>query len=280
MDICDLWGENIAAFLLLGGPSANNYPREELAARGVMTLAVNNIAGHLPCSAFVMNDPVEKAHHGILLDGKILKFLPKPRMRANRGQFRIKDENGVFSWAPIPVKKCPSVFFYDRDVAFDPATYLDSNSATWGTSGKVIDAGKSSRPKLLCTMLSALKIMYYLGAREVYLLGGDFRMSENAGYAFPQSRDADAVSANEALFRVANQELCALQPFLLAGGYKVYNCLKESGLSAFPHVPFEKALKRVRGAMPREPFDLRDWYNTKGKVGKIDQPAATEGNSP
>ncbi len=279
VDLCDLWGRDVAAFLLLGGPSANLIPKESLAARGVLVFAVNNVGGHLPCSAWLMNDPVEKAHHGILLDGNILHFLPKPRMKNNRGKFRIKGADGIFSWAPIHAKDCPSMFFYERDVFFQPETFLSSETASWGTSSKHIDKGETKRPKLLCTMFSALKIMYYLGVRETYLLGADFTMTTKAGYSFGQSRDADAVSANNNLFRTANLELCALQPHLLAGGYRVFNCNRESALQAFPYVPFEKALKRVRGAVPLEPFDLTNWYNTKGQVGPQKIPAIQQGAS-
>lgn len=264
VDLCDIW-RGCAAFLVLGGPSLNKLPLNAFGERGVLSLGINNVAGYVRTTAFLCSDPANKFNFSIWTDPKIWKFIPKSRMRRTRGRLREK-VGGEFRWSQVCVIDCPSTWYFDRDAHFEPDKFLTKPSASWGTGKQGIKDG-STRPKMLFTPLLGLRLLHYLGVREVYCVGMDFTMSKEAGYAFQQGRDDEAVASNHNLYRVANSELVSLRPHLDAAGFKVYNCNGDSLCSAFPHVPFERALKRVRGAVQAGALELEGWYETKGKVG-------------
>lgn len=267
VDLAGLW-QNNAAFLVLGGPSVNRYRPEVFAERGVLSLGVNNVAGKIRCSAFVCADPPQKFHHGIWFDGRILKFVPRCKAGASRGRIRTK-VGGRFDWAPVGIRDCPSVFFFDRAEDLRPELFLTSPAAFWGTNKE--GSRITGRPRLLFTPFLGIRLLWYLGVREIYCVGLDFRMSPTEQYCFEQGRDAGAIRANNNLYRSANKELAAIKPTLDEAGLKVFNCSAESGCPVFPFVPFETALRRVRGATPPEPFDLLGWYESKDHTGTLEE---------
>lgn len=263
VDLCDIW-KGCAAFLVLGGPSLRDCPAEVFARRGVLSLGVNNVCGLVRTTAFVCSDPPEKFHHGIWFDPLVMKFVPRCKAGASRNGLRIKTD-GVFSWSPITIRECPSVYFFDRAEDMTPENFLSHAAAYWGTNFK--GNRKTGRPRLLFTPFLGLRILHYLGVREIYCVGLDFGMDENHKYAFEQGRDTAAMRANNMLYRTANAELAAIEPHLGKAGLRVYNVNPKSRCGVFPFVSFDTALQRISGAVPAEPFDLADWYETKGKVG-------------
>ncbi len=254
-----------SAFLLCGGPSANDEPLELLVSKGMWTLAVNNVAGHprVRPQAFVCSDPPCKFSHSIWLDPGIMKFIPTPKLtNRGRGQLR-KKENGEFSSLGKTVLDCPNVWGFQRHswLKIDDS-FLSSDGACWGNHQKGADA--TAQPKTVCTMLLAIRLLYYLGAKTIYLVGVDFTMTPEYGYSFGQARDAGASSSNNAQFRVVNQWLVDL---VEAGvfqrfGLSIYNTYANSGLRAFPYAPFSEAIEQARGIIEPVP-DLANWYDPR-----------------
>lgn len=115
-------------------------------------------------------------------------------------------------------------------------------------------------------MLIGLRLLYYLGARTIYLVGVDFGMDSTKAltdnYAFGEERDEDACSSNNAQYSVINQLLCrmATAGVFQRFGLDIYNTNPYSALRAFAHVPFDEAVKDAKKHLPEEPFDLRRWY--------------------
>ena len=254
-----------SAFLLLGGPSLNDHPKEVFRERGVLSMAVNNTAAHRQSNAFVAADPPQKFCESIFFDPRMLVFLPESKRNDSRGRLRIK-QDGKFSWSPVSVLDTPSTFFFARNAEFNPATFLTTPEASWGTNKKGHE--KTGRRRLLFTPFLALRLLHYLGIREVFCCGLDFNMTTEAGYAFNQERDEDAVASNWSLYKAANEELAVLRPHLDSAGFRVYNVNAKSGCHVFDYVPFDKALERVRGAVLKEPedgYNLSGWY-TKNHV--------------
>lgn len=138
-----------------------------------------------------------------------------------------------------------------------------TDGACWGNHAKGVD--KTGQPKTVCTMLLGLRLLRYLGARRVFLLGVDFRMDCGYGYSFPQGRDDDAVKSNNEHFTIVNDWLCKIeqQGVFRRFGLDVYNCYERSGLRAFPFIPFEEAVQAAQGVVETEP-DLARWYEDKG----------------
>jgi len=254
-----------SAFLVCGGPSYKSMDYERLAERGIFSLGVNNAAGHAPVSAFTCSDPPSKFHNGIFTDPKIIKLIPTPKLRDSRNEIREKKANG-FEKAPYRTKDCPNMWAYDRRswLACDD-TWFTETSAAWGNQNDGIKKlGLDPDEKTACTMLLGLRLLQYLGARRIFLLGVDFYMDPTVGpkdnYAFGEVRDASAVRSNNRHYRVVNGWLVKLRPVFERYGFRTYNCNPHSGLRAFDYVPFDTALEVCRGKTPKEPFDLEGWY--------------------
>jgi len=64
-----------------------------------------------------------------------------------------------------------------------------------------------------------------------------------------------------------------LKPHFAAAGFEIFNCNRQSKLTAWPYVPFEEAIEDCRGLVPKEPLDCRSWYE---KPGDKDEETRTE----
>jgi hypothetical protein len=224
-------------------------------------MAVNNSAGHprIRPQAFVCADPPKKFSHSIWLDPGIMKFVPTPKMTGSRGSLR-KKINGEFSVLEQSVMECPNVWGFSRCSWLMPDdSFFNQSDACWGNHQKGVE--KTGQPKTVCTMLLAIRLLHYLGASVVYLVGVDFRMSVDYGYSFNQGRDSGAATSNNAQFAVVNQWLCQMQNdgVFERAGMKIYNTFELSGLRAFPYVPFDEAIDQAQGIIENRP-DLSNWY--------------------
>lgn len=248
------------AFLVCGGPSLKNEDYYRLLERGVYSLGVNNVAGLAPVNAFVCSDPPMKFHPAIFEDPRIKKFLPIPKLGCGRqrGRMREKLENGDFVWMNRFAKDCPDVWGFERRSWMMPdSTFFTDRAAAWGNQDMGVQL--TGQPKTACTMLLGLRLLHYLGARTVFLLGCDFVMRQEEGYAFAQGRTQEAVNSNNMQFQVANEWLVQLRPVFEKFGFNVYNCCRESGLRAFDYVPFDKAIDFCQRDIPKK-LDLEGWY--------------------
>ena len=275
----DMW-RNTAGFLVCGGPSLKQLDLEPLRERGIVSLAVNNVAGWAPVRAMTFSDPAEKFHHGIFLDPAMMKFVPTPKLKEH---IRVKMPDGSFKPSNLRVRDCPNVWAYKRDCFWTPESFLDQDGATWGNNNKGV--AKTGREKLLFTFFLGLRLLHYFGVRRVYLLGVDFGMDPRAGdhenYAFGEERWKGACASNNNSYRTANKWCHEMRPHLDATGWQIYNCNAHSKLTAFEHVPYETALTDCRGHTPAEPFDLVGWYRKPGSEHEMpddrgDSPAAAD----
>jgi len=256
-------------FLVCGGPSAREVPFQRLSERGIFSLGVNNIAGCVPVSAFVCSDPPMKFHWGIFCDPKIMKFIPTPKLGRSKGRGKLRRKEGdSFTWMDLNARDCPNVWgFEKRNWILPDHTFFTHPGATLGN----LDCGvqKTGDHKTASTMLQGIRVLYYLGARTIFLLGCDFYMKPSAdlkeNYAFAEDRDSGAIKSNNRQYRVAAGWLGKLRPVFEQFGLYVYNTNPNSHLRAFDHVPFDQALETCRGLVPLEPFDLGGHYAKKTK---------------
>ncbi len=292
-----------SVFLACGGPSARALDLDKLKRRGIWTMAVNNAAGYFPCSAAVSSDPPSKFTDAVWRDPSIMKFAPQPKFGGRRGRIRRKLPEA--EWTPcgkccetgvvgvgedkqekcgacgglgtqmfehllradgerMRINDCPNVWGFKRRSWMQPdATFFLDDHAAWGNQ----DSGvrRTGEEKTACTMLLGLRLLRYLGASRIFLLGVDFGMDASKGprdnYAFPEQRDAGACESNNRQFAVVNDWLCRMQAagVFSSFGVECYNVNETSGLRAFPFVPFDDALELVAEGVDETP-DLRDWY--------------------
>ncbi len=273
---------NGAAFLVGGGPSLKQVDYTRLGERGVFSLGVNNVAGLAPVSAFVCSDPPLKFHWGIFSDPKIMKFLPIPKLRPRRGKLRKKTEDGRFVDCGKSACDCPNVWgFGRRSWIMCDDTWFTEPEAAWGNH----DDGrrKTGGAKTVCTTLLGLRVLQYLGAKTIFLLGHDFFMDPRAevdkNYAFPQHRTDGAIRNNNRQLAIVANWLELLRPTFEKFGFNVYNCNQYSHLRAFPYVPYEEALLYCKGDVPSEPFSLDGWYEKNDGTKKDDSGTKSLGSS-
>jgi hypothetical protein len=255
-NISGLWGGvsgSGAGFLVGGGKSLNDIPTEKLKDRGIVSLGINNSAGHVPVSAWVFSDPQEKFHHGLYLDPSVMTFAPVPKL--NR-KIRKKDEGDVEpQWTDKLIKDCPNTYGFERKTYLYPEKFLSTDYAMWGYGGKQ-EKEENLSYHCLCTMLIGIRLMAYLGCTKIFMLGVDFWRADDKQYAFDQKASTGA----NGRYVKENAMFSDIRPTLEENGVKIYNCNPESRCTAFDYVPFDIAFEVCKGEVPEEPFDLSGWY--------------------
>lgn len=260
----DLWRPN-PGFLVCGGPSLQQIDLSFLRERGIVSLGINNVSGYAPVRAMTFSDPPEKFCHGVFFDPAVMKLVPVPKLGK---RVRAKRPDGTFSFTSLRVQDCPNVWGYRRNSVWDPETFLTSENASWGNGKKGHEV--NGRERILFTFFLGLRLLHYLGCRQVYMIGADFSMlpTEDGrgqrGYAFTERRHEGAARGNNSSYRKANAMCHELRPIFDAAGFEVYNCNPDSHLTAFDYVPLETAIRNARGLVPPEPWPdeiLLGWYS-------------------
>jgi hypothetical protein len=189
-----------------------------------------------------------------------MKFTPIGHVNRN---LQVKEDNGEFRTSQFKVKDMPSVFHFRRNSKFEVNEFLYQSTVNWGNEEKIIDelGNKGSRS----VMLAAIRILYYLGFRRVYLLGADFKMeSGKDNYAFNQDRSIFSINSNNNTYNILNSRFNALKPIFDSLNYKIFNCNKDSGLKSFPFINYETAIKQASAKFNKK-IDTLGWYDRKEK---------------
>lgn len=244
-----------SAFLILGGPSFGTLiggesefkgkrvsNRELLNGPGFVTMATNNAPRTFRPNLWTMVDDPGNFIKSIWLDPKITKFVP-----FDHAEKRIFD-NEAWKDMDVLTGECPNVHFYRRNEHFAPNQFLTESTFNWGEHSDSVDAvgNKGGRS----VMLVALKLLYYLGIRKVFLLGCDFKMDDKTKYHFDQDRTASSQKGNNSTYNILKTRFEALLPEFEKAGLKVFNCNLESDLKVFPTIPFEEAIQIATNDMP------------------------------
>ena len=108
-------------------------------------------------------------------------------------------------------------------------------------------------------MYPAFRLMYYLGFRNVYLLGCDFNMvhdGEHKGkkggttYAFEQYKWKGGVVTNNLNYDILSKRFVGLTDHFKHHNFKVWNSTPNSKLTAFPYMDLDKAVKKAKASLP------------------------------
>lgn len=241
-------------YLVLSGPSLKDEPLHLLEQRGVVTMGVNNSWLMWKPDLWVAVDPPGRFADVGWRDPRILKMCPQSQRNTT---IRTQVEGSVVP-DTTRVRECPNVGFYVREDDFNPSTFWASTTAQWGTMKEKTDmlGIKASRS----VMLVAMKAAHWLGFARVFLVGADFRMSLDEGvspYAWDEEKDSNGRKSNNNLYRIMNKRFEALRQHGMP--MEVWNCTKDSGLLAFPHMPLADAIKSSVSRCDREVV-TRGWY--------------------
>lgn len=226
-----------AAFLIGGGPSFATVDKRKLDSVWTMTLN-NSVSSYRGNAACMVDDPA-RFNYSMWVDPKIQKFIPLSALEKPLWDNRALLHEGEVKhhWEPAKcvAGDCPNVIAYRRNELFDAAKFLYEETINWGCHAKY-GGGRS-------VMLPALKILFLLGFRRVYLLGVDFEMAEDKKYHFSEDRPAPAIRANMETYARLKKWFSELQPHFLDEGFVVQNCNPASKLEAFPFIGFDDAIK-------------------------------------
>lgn len=235
-------------FLLCGGPSLRTMDLEPLKARGVLVAAVNNAATVFRPHLWFSFDAAARFSETIWADPGIMKFT-----REDRLEMRItKYDPGVQQFMQDEkVQNCPNVFGYKCEHTWKADAFLTSQLPTGGTDNERDDPDGERIHKSV--MLPALRILFDLGVRRLYLLGADFFMDEAAPYGFDEEVRSDRVERNNLLFGWLDRRFHELQPVFGRAKYKIWNATPGTRLTAFERVDYTEVVKRESSRVDQHP---------------------------
>lgn len=229
-----------SAFLILGGPSFGELikssimingkridVRSALSSPGFITMSTNNAVKSFRTDLWTSVDSPTHFMKSIWLDPKIKKYVPFDHTE------KFIFDNEKWEMTNIKVGDCPNVAFYRRNEKFQPNQFMTENTFNWGNHSD-FGGGRS-------VMLVAIRLLYYLGIRKVFLLGCDFNMNSNTKYHFEQDRTDSSIKGNNESFSKMTEWFKILRPKFESLGYEVYNCNENSALTTFPFIDFSEA---------------------------------------
>lgn len=241
-------------FLVLSGPSLSETPLHLLSRRGIVTMGVNNSWLMWKPDLWVCVDTPGRFADVGWLDPRILKMCPL----AHHSSPIREMENGVLKTTETLVKDCPNVAHFVRQDYFDTDTFWNCPYAQWGCLRDSNDCLGITGARSV--MLVALKVAYSLGFKRIFLVGADFKMSEDSDvspYAWKENKSDTGRRANNRLYKALNARFDSL---VKAGmPLEIYNCTKDSGLKSFKYVEFETAVLDCVSTCEKE-VETKGWY--------------------
>lgn len=249
-----------SCFFIGGGPSLlENLPATQalLASRGVLTAAVNNIAArHIRPNIWISVDNPSSFSDVIFKDPAIMKFVAEENYNKNF----LDTHNGKKEASKTKVSQCPNTFYFPRNKDFDAQKFLTEPTVNWGNHTDIVDSEGNKGGRSV--MLAAIKILYYLGFRRIYLLGCDFNMTEQQPYAFEQKKHAGGCKTNNQMYEIMDSRFKVLRPILEKNKCIIKNCTPNSKLTAFDHISLQQAVTEATNHIPKK-VDLSGMYGGK-----------------
>ena len=242
------------AFLVCGGPSLASMDLGLLQRPGVMSMAVNNALALVRTDMMIFADGPGQFLASGFLDPRVRVFAPRSSADSAISDSRTKLP------MPIKVRDCPNIDYYQVESPFRPETFLTSGKVPWG------DADKAQGFR--STMACAIRVLYDLGFRTVFLLGCDFRMKRDRPYAFSQEYEERLIRHNNNMYQTWTRRFTELQPYFLRAGFSIFNCTPGSALTVFPQTTLEEAVDSCRLLVPPEEEKTEGMYARKPKDEK------------
>ena len=251
------WYRGKHAFLVCGGPSLATMPLNEMARPGIVSMGVNNSWGIWRPTLWCCADDPGQFLDVCWKDPSIIKFTPIAHLNT---PLAVRRADGTFRRSMYKASEMPGVLYFRRNNRFDPATFFTEGTVNWGAGEKITDAIgiRASRS----VMLIALRLLFYLGFRHIYIVGADFHMAPGREYAWEQHKPVKAHRSNNATYEILNKRFSALLPHLATAKCEVYNCTPGGNLNAFPRMPFAEAVERATKEAST-PVGLAGWYTQR-----------------
>lgn len=227
-----------SCFLVAGGPTLGQIEAQKIKNSGIMSLGINNAVKVLRPNLWVCVDEVTHFIASVWLDPTIMKFVPFDHQ--NKCLWDTRDGK----WEPLMVDgnqicvgDCPNMVYYRRNEKFHAARFLFEDTFNWGDCEKF--GGNRS------VMLPALRVLFLLGFRRVFMVGTDFKMDAEYKYAFEQERSGGSIEGNNSSYAKLQKRFKEVKKHFDKEGFEVFNCSEASELKVFPHMDFDEAIARA-----------------------------------
>lgn len=212
-DLCNLFTGGHA--LLLGGsPSVDISTFTYLAARGPLTMSMNN-AGVGKFKPFLWCG----GDHPGCYDARVLNS--PTTIKFGSALYALEEHGGM------RYNQYPNLRFFTpkKGIPWEDA-FRFRKEVPWYNN----------------TMYSAILILYNLGIRDIYMLGCDFKIQDVTCYSHPTKLSADELAWNRELYKEQKEELTMLIPLFDSVGLTLHSVVKEIiGRSPFPEITIEDA---------------------------------------
>lgn len=225
-----------SVFLILGGPSFSQIDRGLLDHPCLLTASTNNAIRSYRTNLWFSVDSPKNFIKSTWMDPTIMKFVPF--CHTEKTLF----DNEAWQEMNMKVGDSPNTWYYRRNEHFRADQFLFEDTVNWGDHKKY-GGGRS-------IMLASIRILFYLGIRNIYLLGCDFHMDDNHKYHFEQDRSPSSIRGNMSTYEKLKDRFQALKPIFERYNLKIFNCNPESNLKVFPFLPFEEAREQVLSNIP------------------------------
>ena len=222
-------------------------------------MGVNNSWSVFTPDLWVCVDPPRKFMSSGWMNPRITKFVPD---RISRNKIRRQLDEGTFIDLPIEAWEAPNTLTFKRNSSFNHETFLVEPTINWGQTGKKKDSLGIGGSRSV--MFAAIKILFILGFRDIYLLGCDFKMTEKNKYAFEENRGKGAIRGNNRSYDIMIKRFAAMEEHFSDHGLNVYNCNKKSALEVFPYRNIKEVLKYQENNNPPD-LDTTGWYEETPK---------------
>jgi len=223
-------------FLIAGGPSFASVDQSPLKQPGVMTMTLNNAVKSFRSNMWICVDDPMSFIKSVWLDPTIMKFAPLDHTE------KFVFDNEKWEESEIHIGDCPNIMYYRRNEHFRAKQFLFESTVNWGCH-KDHGGGRS-------VMHAAIRILFYLGVRDIFLLGVDFKMDDKVKYHFDQDRSVGSQKGNTKTYGLLNERFTQLKPYFERHNLNIYNCNPDSGLTVFPHIDIKEAIRYATSRLP------------------------------
>lgn len=210
-------------FLIGRGWSATPERLKQVKAQGFLTCAINNYPRDFRPDLWVTGDPPNYFGRWIWENVNVQKFIPLECAEMPCPQPDVDSP-----------KKTPrdygNVHFYHHVTNIDARNFFMTPYAQWGTMSYGPDDKDRPRGGVRSSMIAALRILFHLGIRTVYLLGCDFTPHDHP---------------DENYFKDLAEQFRALRPVFDEAGFNVVQTNLDSHLREFDQIAFDEILAEV-----------------------------------
>jgi len=201
------------AVLVCGGPSFLTVDHSLIRSSGLITMTLNDGVRTFRSDLWLGVDPPERFDSTIWEDARITKFIPTGRAG---------DEHA---------RRGVHVIVYPPSDAW-------CSEAIFSPTGTVAPFSRGDGART--SMVDAIRVLFLLGFRTIYLFGVDFHQSRAHAYHHPAPGYPRRVRANNRLYRRLTERLARMRPLMESAGLDVYNCNPDSRLEVFEKRDFPR----------------------------------------